>query len=517
MNDLLFGMRKRVTKAYLDEPLKDLAANLDLAAMSSKSVRRPESTGLSYAAFLQNVIDASGSGIVVLDDRRTIVTANKPWAEFIALAGFSGEDPGVGVKYPDIFRKLATSGKEYRKIVKELNRIITHEITEFQTVFQCDQTSYPAWFLIHAAAIHLPRPDDRVAIIVTHEPLSLTRIASNAPESIEGFLKGLFGTTTIVPWEASDARRGQFTYLGSHAHKFLGYAVTQWNEPNFWASHIHPDDRRRVTADFLKSSAASGQVWAEYRMIAKDGHIVWVHDSVEGGSSNGPARGLMIDVTDRKNAEHSLKYLGGRLIRAQEEERKRIARELHDDISQRVALISIELEQLSTALNGKTPEVGAKVREIQKNVDEIGTEIHEISYQLHPSKLDHLGLAAALRSYCSEVAAARGLKVSFVDESSRKALTRDIELCFFRVGQEALQNATRHSGASIVNVFLSVHSESITLIISDNGCGFDVSSDTLSEGLGLISMEERLRLVGGKLKIISKKSKGTRVEATTHL
>src|SRR6185369_17040056 len=175
---------------------------------------------------------------------------------------FSGDDPGVGVKYPDIFRKLATSGKEYRKIVKELNRIISHEITEFQTVFQCDHIACPAWFLIHAAAIHLPRPDDRVAIIVTHEALSLTRIASNAPESIESFLKGLFGMTTIVPWEAPDARRRRFTYLGSHAHKFLGYTAAQWNEPNFWASHIHPDDRRRVTADLLKPSGVIGQVWS---------------------------------------------------------------------------------------------------------------------------------------------------------------------------------------------------------------------------------------------------------------
>jgi len=182
-----------------------------------------------------------------------------------------------------------------------------------------------------------------------------------------------------------------------------------------------------------------------------------------------------------------------------------------------VALISIELEQLSNTLNGKTQEVGAKVRQIQKNVDEIGTEIHELSYQLHPSKLDHLGLASALRSYCQEVAAARSLKVSFADESGGGTPTPDIELFFFRVGQEALQNATRHSGASAVNVFLSVRGEAITLIISDNGGGFDVSSDTLSEGLGLVSMEERLRLVGGKLKIISKKSKGTRVEATAHL
>jgi len=518
MNELLFGMRKRVTKAYLDEPVKDLPMNLDLAASASRSARpRSEPPGVSHAAFLQNVIDASGSGIVVLDDRRTIVAANKAWAEFASLAGFSGEDPGVGVKYPDIFRKLASEGREYRKIVKELSRIIAREVAEFQTIFQCEYNSCPAWFLVHAAAVHLPGPDERIAIIISHETLSLTRIASNAPQSIEAFLKGLFGATVIVPWEAPDAGRHEFTFLGSHANRFLGYSMTQWSEPNFWSSHLHPDDKRRVMSEFQKPSGEPGDRWFEYRMIAKDGRIVWVHDSLEGGSPGGPVRGLMIDVTDRKNAEHSLKYLGGRLIRAQEEERKRIARELHDDISQRVALVSIELEQLSNTLNGRTQEVGAKVRQIQKNVDEIGTEIHELSYQLHPSKLDHLGLASALRSYCQEVAAARGLKVSFADESAGASLSRDIELCFFRVGQEALQNATRHSGASVVNVFLSARGETITLIISDNGCGFDVSSDTLSEGLGLVSMEERLRLVGGKLKIISKKSKGTRVEASAHL
>src|SRR5580765_7289885 len=160
MNELLFGMRKRVTKAFLDEPVKDLPMNLDLAASASRSARpRSETSGPSYAAFLQSVIDASGSGIVVLDDRRTIVAANKAWAEFAALAGFSGEDPGVGVKYPDIYRKLASEGREYRKIVKELSRIIALEVAEFQTIFQCEYNSCAVWFLVHAAAVHLPGPD----------------------------------------------------------------------------------------------------------------------------------------------------------------------------------------------------------------------------------------------------------------------------------------------------------------------------------------------------------------------
>jgi signal transduction histidine kinase len=227
-------------------------------------------------------------------------------------------------------------------------------------------------------------------------------------------------------------------------------------------------------------------------------------------------RGFTIDVSRSRKAEAALRDLSGRLIHAQEEERSRVARELHDDLSQRMALLSIELEQLADAMSNSA-KMRRRFESIQNQAQEISSDIHRLSYSLHPSKLDHLGLAAAIKSLCEQINAGGKLRVYLHQESFPEMLPKDITLCLFRIAQETLRNAVKHSHASHVRVHVQMSGDVVRLNVIDDGLGFDMRSPSFAEGLGFVSMRERLRLVGGNLEISSQRAQGTRIEVTIPL
>jgi PAS domain S-box-containing protein len=338
-------------------------------------------------------------------------------------------------------------------------------------------------------------------------------------EKSEERLRHLMETANILPWEA-DAESGQFTYAGGQASKMFGYPVEQWYEPDFWPTHIHPDDREQAVSFCLKHSAILDNYEFEYRMVALDGRIIWIHDLVSVLREDGKPKtisGFMIDITERKQTEEALRDLSGRLINAQEEERRRVARELHDDLNQRMALLSIELEQLGQKIPQRQGDLRRSVQDLRVKAQEISTEIHRLSYQLHPSKLDHLGLATALKSFCEEVSVSHELDIAFRQQGFPAAIPKDVTLCIFRIAQESLRNIIKHSGARAANVVLEKTSTAVRLVVSDTGCGFDPDSGTMTRGLGFISMRERLRLVGGDISIHSQLSHGTQIDVLVPL
>lgn len=223
------------------------------------------------------------------------------------------------------------------------------------------------------------------------------------------------------------------------------------------------------------------------------------------------------DVTRRRRAEEELRNLGGRLIRAQEDERSRIARELHDDLNQQLAILGIELDQLRQKMPQDQTDLIARAQKLLTRTQEISSEVHRLSYQLHPSKLDHLGLAAALESLCQEISQHQDIEIEFHQDGFPVFLSPDITLCVFRIAQEALRNVTKHSGAGEARVTLRKTLQSIHLRVSDNGCGFDTDSPRITKGLGFISMRERLRLVGGEISIRSQARSGTQIDVLVPL
>jgi signal transduction histidine kinase len=205
-----------------------------------------------------------------------------------------------------------------------------------------------------------------------------------------------------------------------------------------------------------------------------------------------------------------------RMIEALEQERARIARELHDDIGQRVALLTIELE-----LQQNSPDLPAEVRnrlgELRKQSFEIATDIQALSHRLHSPKLEYLGLPAAMRGFCKEFGELQKVEVDFNAHDLPSPLSPDISLCLFRVLQEALHNSAKHSGVRRFEVRLWATSGEIHLTVADSGVGFNTEAAKESRGLGLISMEERLKLLDGMFSVESQLQRGTTIHARVPL
>jgi len=224
-----------------------------------------------------------------------------------------------------------------------------------------------------------------------------------------------------------------------------------------------------------------------------------------------------IDITQRKLAEAALASVSRRLIEAQEQERTRIARELHDDIGQRLALLAIELEQFHQNSSDLPAEVGSRMSELWKQTSAIATDIQSLSHELHSSKLEYLGITAAIRGFCKEFGDQQRVEIDVQSHDLPSPLPQGISLCLFRVLQEAMHNAAKHSGVRRFEVRLWGAPDEIHLTVSDSGSGFDVEAAKTSRGLGLINMEERLKLVDGMLSIESQLKRGTTIHARVPL
>jgi signal transduction histidine kinase len=205
--------------------------------------------------------------------------------------------------------------------------------------------------------------------------------------------------------------------------------------------------------------------------------------------------------------------LTGRLLEAQEGERRRIARELHDDLNQSLALVALELDLLGQAPPTSPAEVADRMQELSARVRELSTSVHDLSHQLHPSKLEQLGLAAAIGGLCKELTQCHSLEVKFTHHHLEPVvIPPDTALCLYRIAQEALRNVVKHSGSRHAAVELSGAADSIRLRVTDDGVGFEPGSVGGNGGLGLVSMRERLTLVGGEIAIDSHPSDGTQID-----
>jgi PAS domain S-box-containing protein len=284
-----------------------------------------------------------------------------------------------------------------------------------------------------------------------------------------------------------------------------------------WLSSVHPEDQKRCLQVYSDAFDVRVDFEMEYRLRRFDGEYRWIVDfGVPRFESDGSFSGYIgscVDITERKTAEESLHNLTGRLISAQEEERARIARELHDDFSQRLALLGIGLGQLWKKLSPAEVEERGSVAEMLRETKEMSLDIHTLSHQLHSSKLEHVGLVSALQGLCKEIGAKYKIEVQFAGCQSPIVVPKDVALCLFRVAQEALGNVIKHSGSKQAQVDLHTNPNGISLRISDDGKGFDPAMKNPTAGIGLIGMTERLRLVGGKFLVKSDTSRGTEILA----
>jgi PAS domain S-box-containing protein len=284
-----------------------------------------------------------------------------------------------------------------------------------------------------------------------------------------------------------------------------------------WAAGVHPEDMERCLRTYFDAFDARVDFELEYRLRRFDGDYRYIVDfgvpRFEPGGTFCGYIGSCIDITERKMSEEALHMLTGRLISAQEEERSRIARDLHDDFSQRLALLGIGLGQLWKNLPKSEMKERAAVLEMLRRTREISSDMHSLSHQLHSSKLEHVGLVSALKGLCKDIAQKYKIAIQFTDRECPADIPKDVALCLFRVTQEALGNVVKHSGSADAQVELLGNEKGLRLRVLDAGKGFDLSLQNQDAGIGLIGMNERLRLVGGTLTVKSEPNRGTDVSA----
>lgn len=325
-------------------------------------------------------------------------------------------------------------------------------------------------------------------------------------------------TAPVMIWMSGKDK--QCTYFNRPWLEMTGRTVEQ-ELGNGWAEGVHPEDLPRCWETYSQSFDGRVAFQMEYRLRRRDGEYRWLFDrGVPRFSADGSFVGYIgscMDVTERKSAEEALSSVGRKLIEAHEEERTWIARELHDDVNQRLALLSVSLETLKPDYPDPNGGVAIRLEETRTQLRSLSHDIQALSHRLHSSKLDYLGLAAASRGFCKELSERLGVAIEFVADDIPENLSKEVSLCVFRVLQEALQNAVKYSGVRVFWASLLVTSSDLSLTVHDSGCGFDVDDEMSRNGLGLTSMRERMKLANGVFSIESRLGGGTTIRASAPL
>jgi signal transduction histidine kinase len=277
--------------------------------------------------------------------------------------------------------------------------------------------------------------------------------------------------------------------------------------------NIYPADGDLFLAAARELEEGKNEFQLEYRVLSNEGNIRWIHSrgKVESLDGSRIIRGAIVDITNLKLAQEAVHELSRKLLNAQENERARLARELHDDLSQSIALLSLQM----TRLRDK-PETSEYMKDqldqLILDVCRLAGDLRRISHELHPALLSQLGLESALHGFVHELTAAHALVIDFKAGNLPRNLREDISLCLYRVTQESLQNVIKHSAATSVQVRIKAEHGQIHLSVSDNGNGFDPEAAKAKGSLGLISIDERVRAVKGEAKVISSVGAGTNIE-----
>jgi PAS domain S-box-containing protein len=319
-----------------------------------------------------------------------------------------------------------------------------------------------------------------------------------------------------------------YVWATDRAREVFGFAPEEPLNFERVLSAIHEEDRERVRMASQNATGSGDETALEYRVVPPGRDVRWVsaRGRLQQSPPGAPKRlmGVCIDITASKMAEETIRQheeelvtLTGRLIHAREEELRRISRDLHDDLTQRLAVLAIDAGMLEKELKPLQPQASAELEAMKNNLIQASEEVHDLSRQLHPSILDDLGLVQAIESECDAFSRRTGIEVSFEPGSDEVAIFPDAAVCLYRVLQEGLQNISKHSGASEARVVLQEFPHEVRLLIQDPGIGFDIKRVTGKGAIGFSSMRERVRLVGGRVSVVSEPAKGTRIQVSIPL
>jgi PAS domain S-box-containing protein len=368
-------------------------------------------------------------------------------------------------------------------------------------------------FPIEASISQIETAGKKLFTVIIRDVTESRRAQEAVRESEERF-RLVANTAPVMIWMSGPDKL--YNYFNQPWLEFTGRSV-EAELGDGWADGVHPEDLRICLGTYTSGFDRRESFNMQYRLRRNDGEYRWVSDiGVPRFNPDGSFAGYIgscVDVTERRKVEEALASLGGRLIDAQEEERKRIAREIHDDYTQRLALLAMDLEGLAEEVGDSPVGTAQRFIELWNQISELGADLHSLSHRLHSSTLESLGLVAGVKAFCEEFAMQKEIQVDFVHENVPHGIPGDVALGLFRITQEALRNIKRHSGAERAEVHLEVSGGELHLSVSDRGKGFDVNDLSTRNGIGIRSMEERLRSLGGHLEIESRPMEGTRIDA----
>jgi len=366
------------------------------------------------------------------------------------------------------------------------------------------------------SASPLKKDQMTVGIVVGFRDDTLRREAERAARESEERFRLMANAAPVLIWVAGVDKL--CTYFNHGWLEFTGRPL-EAELGNGWVQGIHSEDVEKCLQTYTTAFDRREPFQMEYRLRRHDGEYRWIyHQGVPRFNADGSFAGYIgscIDVTASKQVADALSTVNQKLIEAHEEERTRLARELHDDIVQRLALLSVHLQLVKrTPLPG---EADQKITAAIRRISDLTTDLQALSHRLHSSKLESLGLAGAAAAFCEELSDQQGVEIDFRPENVSKTMPMEIALSVFRVLQQALQNAVKHSGARSFHVLLRGQPDAVELTVKDSGSGFDIQQAMKGRGLGLTSMKERLALVHGQLSIYSELGRGTTVQARVPL
>ncbi len=309
-------------------------------------------------------------------------------------------------------------------------------------------------------------------------------------------------------------------WVTDEVRKILGIADEEELESSRFLALVHPDDREKVRQAVQYALQSKQETRIEHRVVLPDGQIRWIASvgrvQPERSAEDSVLTGVSVDITQRKQtreklreSEKQLSLLAGRLISAQEEERSRVARELHDDFTQHLAVLAIDAGTLELQRKWEPAQVREVLGTIKTGLVKISQDMHDLSRQLHPSILEDLGLVKAVQSECARLSRKEGLEVFFTHENVPEVMPRGISLTLYRIIQEGLRNIVIHSQAKTAHLSFQGSDSAIKLSIRDTGVGFEPSLVRDSPSVGISSMEERTKLVHGDFTIDSAPGEGT--------
>ena len=463
-------------------------------------------------AQLAGIISAAMVAIITIDAELRIQSFNRAAETMFACPAKDALGQSIERFIPEQFR-AQHSGHIRRFVASGVSGRPTGTLGELSAV-RVNGEEFP----IEASISAIQVSGKKLFTVILRDITERRRAESAVRESEQRF-RLVANTAPVLIWMAGPDKL--CNYFNQPWLDFTGRRLDA-ELGNGWVERVHPEDLQRCLGTYIQAFDRREQFKMEYRLRRFDEEYRWVLDigvpRFNADQSFAGYIGSCIDISERKLAEEVLSSVNRRLIDAQERERTRIARELHDDIGQRLALLAVALQQMRQTLPHSAAEVGSGINELLKETSEISNDIQALSHELHSSKLEYLGVVAAMRSFCNEFSKQQGVEVAFRSYGLSSPLpSPEISLSLYRILQEALHNAAKHSGVRHFEVQLWGRTGEIHLTVSDSGAGFDILATRAGGGLGLTSMRERLKVIKGELLIESQPKRGTTIHARVPL